>query len=99
MNALSTIAVSGMGAATASLGTAAHNIANLNTEGFRRQAVRQTAVEGGGVTSQVVPAATSGHALERDMVDMLAAKHAFLANLAVFRASDTMAGSLLDLRA
>ena len=99
MNAISAIARSGMVAATASLGSAAHNIANLGTDGFHRQVARQSAVEGGGVTTDLVQAGSPGHAPEQDVVEMLAAKHRFLANLAVFRVSDTMAGRLLDLRA
>lgn len=99
MNSISAIARSGMGAAMTSLGSAAHNIANLGTDGFHRQAVRQSAVEGGGVTADLIQAESPGHAPEQDVVEMLAAKHRFLANLAVFRASDTMSGRLLDLRA
>jgi hypothetical protein len=37
-----------------------------------------------------------GAALEVDVVSQLQAKHAFLANLAVFKSQDKMAGALLD---
>ncbi len=51
----------------------------------------------GGVVASIEPAAVSGHALEREVVDQLVAKNAFLANLAVFRTADQIAGTLLDL--
>lgn len=41
----------------------------------------------------------AGNALETDVVTQLQAKHSFMANLAVFKTSDKMAGALLDVRA
>lgn len=99
MGPISGIAQSGMSAALERLGSAAHNIANLGTEGFRREQVRQRSVEGGGVTSTRMRAPVPGNDLERDVVEQLAAKNAFLANLAVFRTSDELLGTQLDLRA
>lgn len=99
MSSTAAIALSGMSTALTALGSAAHNIANANTEGFRREQVRSRTVEGGGVAIEVGRAEAAGPALERDVVGQLAAKSAFLANLAVFRTSDAMAGSLLDVRA
>jgi flagellar basal body rod protein FlgC len=99
MSSVSAIALSGMASATTALGSSAHNVANQQTEGFRRQTVRYSEVEGGGVTTRVDRAALPGHALERDVVDQLSAKNAFLANLAVFRRSDAMTGEVLDLLA
>jgi len=97
MSPLSAISLSGLTAAQSSLDVSAHNIANLATDGFHRQrALPSSAPEGGGVTTTVVRAAAPGDALESDMVDMLQAKGSFLANLAVFRTSDRMMGSLLD---
>jgi len=90
------LALSGMNAAQVGLRTAAHNIANLNTEGFRRQQVVQAEAPSGGVTTELTRAEHAGAKMETDMVGMLQAKHAFLANLAVFRTSDRMMGSLLD---
>ena len=96
LNAVSSIALSGLTAATARLGASAHNIANLGTAGFQRQLVQQTAQPGGGVTTRTTQAAVPGSAIEDDMVGMLVAKHSFLANLAVFKTADAMAGELLD---
>jgi len=96
MSSLSAISLSGLNAAQASLDVSAHNIANLATGGFHRQRAIQSSAPAGGVTTTVVRAAEPGNAPETDMVDMLQAKGSFLANLAVFRTSDRMMGSLLD---
>ena len=96
MLAVSSIALSGMNAAQTGLLASAHNIANLNTAGFRRQQVAQESVSAGGVDTSLTQACDAGNAMETDMVGLLQAKNAFLANLAVFKTSDQMAGSLLD---
>ena len=98
MQSLAATSLSGMNAAQARLHTSAHNIANSNTEGFRRQEVSQTSQPDGGVSTQVVQQNTVGSALAADLVQQLEAKNAFLANLAVFKRSDQMMGSLLDTR-
>lgn len=99
MSSASAISLSGMQAAQTALGVTAHNIANLSTAGFRRQGVVQTAAAQGGVQAAVTLATEPGTALEADVVNQLQAKHAFGANLAVFKASDEMAGALLSIRA
>ena len=96
MTSISSVALSGMNAAQSTLNASAHNIANLNTAGFRRQEVVQTPETNGGVSTTVTTARTPGPALETDVVTQLQAKNAFLANLAVFKTSDKMAGALLD---
>ena len=94
------IALSGMSAAQLNLQASAHNIANLGTEGFRREQVVQTeAVNRAGVEASPTRAAAPGNAIETDLVGLLQGKNAFLANLAVFRASDRMHGALLDIAA
>ncbi len=99
MNSTASIALSGMNAAQTRLRASAHNVANLATEGFQRQQVQQTPQPGGGVTAQIGRADVPGADLAQDVVDQLAAKNAFLANLAVFKTSNKMAGVLLDERA
>jgi flagellar basal body rod protein FlgC len=99
MTSVAAIAHSGMSAALTSLSSSAHNIANLPTEGFHRQTVNRLEAGNGGVSVQIGRWPVAGEALERDVVDQSSAKHAFLANLAVFRTSDEMAGSRLDIRA
>jgi len=85
-----------MNAAQATLNASAHNLANLSTAPFHRQQVVQATGPQGGVTASFMPADTEGASIETDMVGMLQAKNDFLANLAVFRRSDQMMGSLLD---
>jgi len=99
MSSIYSISLSGMNAAQTALGVAAHNVANLGTAGFRRQTVTQTAQAHGGVQAAVGSAGADGNALETDMVSQLQARNAFAANLAVFKTSDTMVGSLLNIRA
>lgn len=88
-----------MNAAQTQLNASAHNIANLGTEKFKRQEVDQAPQSGGGVTTTLRQASVSGPALETDVVSQLQAKNAFLANLAVFKTSDKMAGALLNIKA
>lgn len=99
MASTSSIALSGMTASQTRLNTAAHNIANLQTNGFKRQESSQLEQPGGGVTASVGSTGTPGAALESDVVSQLQAKHAFLANLAVFKTADRMSGALLDKKA
>jgi len=96
MASISSIALSGMHAAQTQLDVSAHNVANLSTEGFKRQEVVQTEQAGGGVSAAVTRSPMQGASLETDVVSQLQAKNAFLANLAVFKTSNAMAGALLD---
>ena len=99
-SSITSIAFSGLQAAQLQLQSSAHNVANLQTDGFKRQTVEQQArPDGAGVDAATTRAATPGAALEADVVNQLAAKNAFLANLAVFRTGDQMLGSLLDQKA
>lgn len=93
---VASISLSGMHAAQAALDVSAHNIANLQTPGFRRQQVVQSKAPDGSVTTDRITASHPGDDIEADVVAQLQAKHGFLANLAVFRASDRMLGALLD---
>jgi len=88
-----------MNAAQTQLNVSAHNIANLGTENFKRQEVTQTPQSGGGVATSVGQSSATGPSLETDVVSQLQAKNAFLANLAVFKTSDKMAGALLNITA
>ena len=98
MNPVSAISLSGMNAAQTALDVAGHNIANLNTAGFRRQESVQAAAPQGGVSTTLRQAAEPGASLESDVVGELSAKNAFLANLAVFKTGNRMLGALLDER-
>jgi flagellar hook protein FlgE len=99
MSSIRSIALSGMNAAQVQLETAAGNIANAQTKGYRRREVQQSPQADGGVASRVLAATQSGPSLEADLVGQLQAKNAFLANLSVFKTSDSLLGSLLDKKA
>ena len=57
MNSISAMALSGMSAAQLGLQASAHNIANLNTVGFRRQQAVQSTNAAGGVGTTLRQAA------------------------------------------
>jgi flagellar basal body rod protein FlgC len=96
VTSMQSIAVSGMSAAQLAMQASAHNIANQNSAHFRRQQVVQAAQPSGGTSAAVTQAQQPGGAIETDLVALLEAKNAFLANLAVFRAGERTSGSLLD---
>ena len=99
MTNLSSISLSGMQAAQMQLQASASNVANLATPNYRRLQVEQTPQTGGGVQTQTVRAQNAGSSLEADVVAQLQAKNSFLANLAVFKTSYKLAGSLLNEKA
>jgi flagellar hook protein FlgE len=97
MDALSSASLSGMRAATTRMDVAAFDVANAETPGFRRQqAVLSTTADGvdASVVRDAQPTGETGLQPE-DLVGMLAAKNAFLANLAVFRTGSQVMGTLL----
>lgn len=96
MASISSVAVSGLHAAQKALDVAAHNVANVSTQAFRRQQLVQTERQSGGVSASTSQSTVEGPALESDLVAQLQAKNSFLANLAVFKTSNQMIGNLLD---
>jgi flagellar hook protein FlgE len=96
MNALSSIAGSGLQAAQTRLASSAHNIANAATPGFQRQVVAQHGVPAGGVATALERSPVAGDALAEDLVALKLAQHLFTANLKVLRTHDRMLGTLLD---
>jgi flagellar hook-associated protein FlgK len=99
MSSLSSIALSGMNAAQTALEASASNVANAATPGYKRREVVNTPQSGGGVTATVRASDQEGTSLEADAVSQLQAKNAFLANLAVFKTGNKLAGALLDKKA
>lgn len=99
MNTVSSIALSGMNAARQNLDSAAHNIANGQTDGFKRQLVTQRELPGGGVTATVETAQSIGSDLPVDMVHEIEATYSFKANLHTMRTHQDMMGTLLNLKA
>lgn len=96
MTSISSLSLSGMNAAQTALSASAYNIANLDVVGFRRQQVEQASAAPSGVSTMARPTQTAGDAIPTDLVDMLQAKNAFLANLAVFKTGARMTGTLLS---
>ena len=100
MASISSIGSSGLQAAQLRLDSAAHNVANMNTEGFRRQTVAQEAVPDlGGTRASLGCASEEGVSLEQEAVEQMSATYAFKANLQTIKMQDDMMGSLLDTRA
>ena len=98
MSSISSIAQSGMNAAQRQLDKVATNVAKFATEGLQNRDVLQTALAVGGVVA-VASSGSSGSSLATDLVTQLQAKNSFLANLAVFKVGDSIAGALLDQKA
>jgi flagellar hook protein FlgE len=99
MNAISSIAVSGVHAASTRLDVAAHNIANAQTPDFQRQVVHQASQETAGVVTSVGKSEEIGPDLAADLVEQMAASYAYKANLKTIQTQDQMMGSLLDIKA
>ena len=99
MNSTASIALSGMQTAQLQLDASANNVANVETPGYKRQEVLPNSQPQGGVAASVRQSDSQAPSLEADLVAQLAAKNAFLANLAVFKSNNRMAGALLSLRA
>ena len=96
MASIASIALSGMQAAQSQLQAGADNLANLNTDGYRRRQVVQSADPMGGVLTSTSADPQAGSALTTDVLGLIQSKDAFMANLAVFRSSDRLLGSLVD---
>lgn len=97
MNALaSSIASSSLRAAELSLSVSAHNVANLQTPGFRRQSVLQEEQAGGGVVARLTRVPQEGANLAEDVVKQKLAAYAFVASLRAIQTHDHMLGALLD---
>lgn len=99
MNAIPSIAQSGMNAAMLHVAASANNIANAMTPGYTRQTVLQEAAPEGGVVVHVGRASQPGDDLAADIVGQMIASYSFQANLGVIKTHDAMLGSLLDLKA
>lgn len=92
-------ATSGMQVAQLRLNAAANNVANAQTDGFRRDVVQQQAQVGGGVTARLDKVPQPGADLTQDLVEQKSATYAFKANLQMVKTADDMMGRLLDTRA
>jgi len=99
MSPISSTALSGLNAAQLQLHSSAHNIANAQTPGFRRQLVQQSAEPAGGVRASVSQSSVPGEALAEDIVNQMAASAVYRANLQTLRTERDLTGTLLDVMA
>jgi flagellar basal-body rod protein FlgC len=100
MASISSIATSGMHAAQQRLQASAHNLANLQTDGFQRQQVVQLErSDAGGVDIATRRSESLGVSIASEVVDHISAQVDFAANVNVFRTADRMAGALLSVYA
>lgn len=99
MNALSSIALSGINAAQTRLNASAHNIANVSTDNFRREEVSAQERPEGGVSVTVGKADRVGTDLVQDIVEQKMAALEFKANVQVLKTSTQVMGTLLDEKA
>ena len=100
MASIGSIGNSGMQAAQMRMGTAANNIANVNTPNFRRQEVtQQEAPNQAGTQATARRAPAPGNAPEADMVQQVQAMYDFRANLQTVKAQDQAMGNLLSVKA
>lgn len=99
MNPVISTAASGLQAAQARLGSAAHNVANTQTEGFQRYNTTTQAVPSGGVQAQTGRMPQPGADWAQDTVERISATYSFQANLKTLQTADSMLGVFLDTRA
>lgn len=93
-------ALSGISAANERLRASAHNVANLQTAGFRPQRIEQaTQAELGGVSTRVMQQQGAEVSAERELVEQRAATYSYVANLRVLQTQLRAEGSLLDIQA
>jgi flagellar hook-associated protein FlgK len=93
------IAQSGMQSAQLRLDSSANNVANLPTQGYRRQEAVAEAQPEGGVATRLQKAQQPGVNLEEEVVEQMSASFAYKANLQVLRVADRNMGALLNEKA
>ena len=107
---IGSIASSGLRAESRRLEQSAHNVANVNTDGYEAARVESRSEAHGGVSTAVytrqglpAPAATTPGSSTTDLaeetVTQMSSQRAFQANIAVLRTADAMLGELVDRKA
>jgi flagellar hook protein FlgE len=96
-------AVSGLVASSAKVATAAHNVANINTDGYLAQeksapGVVATQAFGSGVV-QVQEIEPSNVNVGKEFIDMMVAEHAYKANAQVIKISEEILKEAIDIKA
>ncbi len=105
MNTFST-SLSGIQTAFRRQEVSAHNLANLNTDGYRARRTHQEEDPTGGVQTTLrqagqneQPQQGSNVSPAREVVEQTASEHMNSANLAAVKTRDEMLGALMDLQA
>lgn len=104
--------VSGIKAAFKMLDVSAHNTANMDTDGFKKETVKLQEDDGGVVVtigkdtspggvyqSNGKPVESSNVNYADEVVSQIVSKHYLSASIAAFKAADEMVESLLDIKA
>ncbi len=99
MNNVANTAMSGLQAAQLRLNAAANNVANAQTEGYRRDVVRAEPQAQGGVQARVEKLPEPGSDVTADLVAQKSATYAFKANAQMLKTADETLGRLLDTQA
>lgn len=98
MSSINSISGSALQAYGASLQSAAHNVANLNTDGFI--ASRATFQENGaGGVSAVVSSTGDTVDISKEATTILTDSNSFKANLSILKTADEMTKELLSIKA
>ncbi|UXH80175.1 flagellar basal body protein [Roseateles amylovorans] len=90
-------ALSGVSAANERLRASANNVANVNTDGYRRERVEAQTNAAGGVSTRVTKLPEPGSDLAADVVEQKSATYAYVANLRVLQTQVRAEGALLDI--
>ncbi len=99
MNPTSSIALSGVLAASTRMDAAAHNIANAQTKDFHPEVVWQQSQESGGVVASAGRSNEVGADLDADLIEQQQASYQYKANLKTIEVQLQMLGSVLDIKA
>jgi len=109
MNVASTAAVSGMRAASQRLDVTAHNVANVNTGGFRAYGAEQTDVVSGtgqaargdtyerGAGTRVYNAGRATEDLNKEMTDMITERNTYGADAKITKMRDKIDEETINL--
>ncbi len=100
IDSVRTIALSGLTAAQRRLEVSARNVANSETDGYRRVGVETTAHAGGGVVLEAdgTERVLSSTNIATEQVARVKASNAFAANLKVLETALEMDDAILDLK-
>jgi flagellar basal-body rod protein FlgC len=93
------IAMTGLRDASLRLGIAAHNVANVASDGFRPLQVTSVEIPTGGVRSVITQSIVQEANLAMELVAAIVAEAAFAANARVFQQTQRLERSALDVLA